>query len=384
MSRPRKAAIVSIVLLGAALLAAPSPAAAQGPSGRDPVRIGVAGPISGGSAAFGLQFKEGVEQAVADINAGGGILGRELTLAIGDDRGDPKDGMAVANRFVGDGVKFVIGHINSGVTIPASDVYQEHGILEITPSATNPQVTDRGLWNVFRTCGRDDQQGEVAGAYILQQFKGQNVAIVHDKTTYGQGLADETRATINRGGMKEVLYEGVNRGDKDFSALVSKIKSSGVALVYWGGLFDTAGMILRQMRDQGVRARMMGGDGLSDDEFAAVAGPGAEGTLMTYSADPRRRPQAQAVLNRFRARNVHPQVYTLYSYAAVEILKQAAEAAKSLDPRKMAEQMKSGMAFKTAIGDLSYDRRGDITRVDYVVYVWKKDAGGKLTYAEMP
>jgi branched-chain amino acid transport system substrate-binding protein len=370
--------------LGAALLAAPSPAAAQGPSGRDPVRIGVAGPISGGSAAFGLQFKEGVEQAVADINAGGGILGRELTLAIGDDRGDPKDGMAVANRFVGDGVKFVIGHFNSGVTIPASDVYQEHGILEITPSATNPQVTDRGLWNVFRTCGRDDQQGEVAGAYILQQFKGQNVAIVHDKTTYGQGLADETRATINRGGMKEVLYEGVNRGDKDFSALVSKIKSSGVALVYWGGLFDTAGMILRQMRDQGVRARMMGGDGLSDDEFAAVAGPGAEGTLMTYSADPRRRPQAQAVLNRFRARNVHPQVYTLYSYAAVEILKQAAEAAKSLDPRKMAEQMKSGMAFKTAIGDLSYDRRGDITRVDYVVYVWKKDAGGKLTYAEMP
>jgi branched-chain amino acid transport system substrate-binding protein len=384
MSRPRKAAIVSIVLLGAALLAAPSPAAAQGPSGRDPVRIGVAGPISGGSAAFGLQFKEGVEQAVADINAGGGILGRELTLVIGDDRGDPKDGMAVANRFVGDGVKFVIGHFNSGVTIPASEVYQEHGILEITPSATNPQVTDRGSWNVFRTCGRDDQQGEVAGAYILQQFKGQNVAIVHDKTTYGQGLADETRATINRGGMKEVLYEGVNRGDKDFSALVSKIKASGAALLYWGGLHDTGAMILRQMRDQGVRVRMMGGDGLSDDEFAAIAGPGAEGTLMTYSADPRRRPQAQAVLSRFRARNVHPQVYTLYSYAAVEILKQAAEAAKSLDPRKMAEQMKSGMTFKTAIGDLSYDRKGDITRVDYVVYVWKKDAGGKLTYAEMP
>jgi branched-chain amino acid transport system substrate-binding protein len=134
MSRPRKAAIVSIVLLGAALLAAPSPAAAQGPSGRDPVRIGVAGPISGGSAAFGLQFKEGVEQAVADINAGGGILGRELTLVIGDDRGDPKDGMAVANRFVGDGVKFVIGHFNSGVTSRASTTSSTSG--RRTPAAS--------------------------------------------------------------------------------------------------------------------------------------------------------------------------------------------------------------------------------------------------------
>jgi branched-chain amino acid transport system substrate-binding protein len=369
--------------LGAALLAAPSPASAQEPSPRDPVRIGVAGPISGGSATYGLQFKEGVEQAVADINGTGGALGHTLAVSIGDDRGDPKDGVAVAHRFVGDGIKFVVGHFNSGVTIPASEVYQEHGILEITPSATNPQITERGMWNVFRTCGRDDQQGEVAGAYILKHFGDQKIAIVHDKTTYGQGLADVTRATINHGGTKEVLYDGINRGDKDFSALVSKIKASGAVLVYWGGLHDTGGMILRQMRDQGVRAQLMGGDGITDDEFAAIAGPGAEGTLMTYSADPRRRPEAQGVLARFRARNVHPQVYTLYSYAAVEVIKQAAEAAKSLDPRQVAEQIKSGMTFKTAIGDLTYDRKGDVTRVDYVVYIWKKDASGKLTSTEV-
>ena len=151
--------------------------------------------------------------------------------------------MSVANKFVGDGVKFVVGHFNSGVTMPASDVYAENGILMITPSATNPKITERNLWNVFRTCGRDDQQGEVAGKYIADKFKGKKVAIVHDKTTYGQGLADETKKAHERkAGIKEVLYEGVNTGEKDFSALVSKIKASGADLVYWGGLHTEGGL----------------------------------------------------------------------------------------------------------------------------------------------
>jgi branched-chain amino acid transport system substrate-binding protein len=349
------------------------------------VKFGVAGPITGGSAAFGAQLKQGVEQAIEDINAAGGILGQKIAVPapIGDDRADPKEGVSVANKFVGEGVKFVIGHFNSGVTIPASEVYQENGILEITPAATNPKVTERGMWNIFRTCGRDDQQGAVAGAYILKNFKGKRIAFVHDKTTYGQGLADVTKATINKGGLKEVLYEGVNVGDKDYSALVSKIKASRADLVYWGGLHDTGGQILRQMRDQGIKAPLMGGDGITDDEFAAIAGPGAEGTLMTYGPDPRNRPEAKAVVAKFRAKNFEPQAYTLYSYAAVEIIKQAAEAAKSLDPKKVAEQMKSGQKFKTVIGEISYDKKGDVTRLDYVVYVWKKDASGKITYTEI-
>jgi branched-chain amino acid transport system substrate-binding protein len=262
-------------------------------------------------------------------------------------------------------------------------VYQENGILQITPASTNPRVTERNMWNVFRTCGRDDQQGSVAGAYILKNFKDKKIAVVHDKTTYGQGLADVTRTTMNKGGMKEVLYEGVNVGDKDYSALVSKVKASGADLIYWGGLYDTGGLILRQLRDQGVRAPLMGGDGITDDEFAAIAGPGAEGTLMTYGPDPRKRPEAKDAVAKFRAKNFEPQAYTLYSYAAVQIIKQAAEAAKSLDPKKVAEQMKSGMKFSTVIGDISYDKKGDITRLDYVMYVWKKNADGKITYVEM-
>jgi branched-chain amino acid transport system substrate-binding protein len=267
--------------------------------------------------------------------------------------------------------------------MPSSEAYAESGILVVTPSATNPKITERGLWNIFRTCGRDDQQGAVAAAYILKSMKGKKIAIVHDKTTYGQGLADETKKAMNKGGVKEVLYEGVNLGEKDFSALVSKIKAAGADLVYWGGLHTEGGLIVRQMRDQGVKAPLMGGDGITSDEFATVGGPGVEGTLMTFPPDPRKRAEAKAVVEKFRAKKFDPEAYTLYSYAAVEVIKQAAEQAKSLDPKKVAEVMHSGKKFKTVIGELGFDKKGDITRPDYVMYVWKKDSSGKITYVEL-
>ena len=242
---------------------------------------------------------------------------------------DPKQGVSVANKFVGEGVKFVIGHFNSGVTIPASEVYQENGIYMITPAATNPKVTERNMWNVFRTCGRDDQQGEVAGKYIADKYKGKKIAVVHDKTTYGQGLADETRKAMAKGGMKEVLYEGINLGEKDLSALVSKIKAAGADLVYWGGLHTEGGLLVRQLRDQGVKAPVMGGDGIASDEFAAIGGPGVEGTLMTFGPDPRKNPAAAEVVKAFSAKNINPEAYTLYAYAAMQVIAAAAADAKS-------------------------------------------------------
>ena len=348
------------------------------------VKFGMAGPITVPSAATGAQMKNGVDQAAEDLNKTGGILGQKIVVQYGDDVSDPKQGVSVANKFAGDGVKFVIGDYNSGVTIPSSEVYQENGILEITPASTNPTVTERKMWNIFRVCGRDDQQGKVAGTYILKHFKGKKIAVVHDKTTYGKGLADETRKTIIAGGMKEVLYEGINTGEKDYSALVSKIKQSGADLVYFGGLYTEGGLIVRQMRDQGVKAPLMGGDGITSDEFASVGGPGVEGTLMTYGPDPRNNPVAKKVVEEFRAKKFEPEAYTLYSYAGVQVIKQAAEAAKSLDPKKVAEKMHSGMKFKTVLGDLAFDKKGDITKLDYVMYIWKKDASGKVTYVECP
>ncbi len=348
------------------------------------VKIGVAGPITGPNAATGAQMKNGVDQAAADINKAGGILGQKITVEYGDDVSDPKQGVSVANDFAADGVKFVVGNYNSGVTIPSSEVYQENGILEITPASTNPTVTERGMWNIFRVCGRDDQQGRVAGDYILKHFKGKRIAFVNDKTTYGKGLADETLKTIKAAGMDAVLYEGINTGEKDYSALVSKIKQSRADLVYFGGLYTEAGLIVRQMRDQGVTAPLMGGDGITSDEFASVGGPGVVGSLMTYGPDPRNRPEAKAVVAEFRAKNFEPEAYTLYSYAAVQIIQQAATAANSLDPKKVADKMHSGMTFKTVIGNISYDKKGDITRLDYVVYRWVKQPDGKITYVELP
>src|SRR6266550_7166517 len=316
----------------------------------DTIKFGIGGPITGSDAAFGAQLKQGAEQAIADINDAGGILGKKISVNVGDDVGDPRQGVSVANNFVAAGVKYVVGHFNSSVTMPASEIYQENGAMQITPASTNPKITERNMWNIFRTCGRDDQQGAVAGDYIAASFKGKKIAIVHDKTTYGQGLADETKKAMTKGGMKEALYEGVNLGEKDFSALVSKIKASGAELVYWGGLHTEGGLVVRQMRDQGVKAPLMGGDGITSDEFATVGGPGVEGTLMTYGPDPHNRPEAKTAVAEFRAKGFEPEAYTLYSYAGVQIIKQAAEAAKSLEPKKVAEQIHSGMHFYTVLG----------------------------------
>jgi branched-chain amino acid transport system substrate-binding protein len=369
-----------IITLGLAL----SFASALAGTAAAQVKVGVAGPITGPNAATGAQMKNGVDQAAADLNKAGGVLGQKFVVEYGDDVSDPKQGVSVANNFVADGVKFVVGHYNSGVTIPASEVYQENGILEITPASTNPTVTERGMWNIFRDCGRDDQQGRVAGDYILKHFKGKRIAFVNDKTTYGKGLADETLKTIKAGGMKDVLNEGINTGEKDYSALVSKIKESGADLVYFGGLYTEAGLIVRQMRDQGVTAPLMGGDGITSDEFASVGGPGVVGTLMTYGPDPRNRPEAKSVVEEFRAKNFEPEAYTLYSYAGLQIIQQAATAAKSLDPKKVAAEMHSGKNFPTVIGNIAYDKKGDITRLDYVVYKWERTPDGKITYVELP
>jgi branched-chain amino acid transport system substrate-binding protein len=346
------------------------------------IKMGVAGPVTGPNAAFGAQLVQGTTQAVEDINKAGGILGQQITLEQGDDVSDPKQGVSVANKFVGDGVKLVVGHFNSGVTIPSSDVYSENGMLVITPSATNPKITDRKMWGVFRTCGRDDQQGMLWAELARDKLKGKKIAVVHDKTTYGKGLADAALDNMHKFGIKEVLYEGVNTGEKDYSAIVSKIKESGADYIMWGGLHTEGGLIIRQMRDQGMKTIMISGDGITDNEFSQIGGPGVEGTLMSFGPDPRNNPSAKDVVAEFKAKNFDPEAYTLYSYAAVQIMKQAAEATKSLDPKKIAEYMHSGKTFHTVIGDIAYDKKGDRTSVDYVWYTWEKGPDGKITYVQ--
>ncbi len=345
------------LLASAAVILLAQPALAE-------FRLGFADPLTGASAAIGAQILNGARQAVEDINAAGGILGEKVVLETQDDAGEPKQAVSVANVLVGDGVKFVIGHQNSGASIPASDVYAEAGALEVTPGSTNPKFTDRGLWNTFRTCGRDDQQGAVAGAYLAENFKGKKVFLVHDKRTYGKGLADEVKKTMNKAGLDEIAYEGINAGEKDYSALVSKIKSSGADAVYFGGVYTEAGLIRRQMSDQGVNALMLGGDAMMSSEFAQLAGPSGEGTMITFSPDPRKNRAAAPVVERFKVENINPEGFTLYAYAAVQVVADAVNAAGKADPKLAAEPLHSGMIVDTVVGPVVYDRKGDIARVD--------------------
>ncbi|MBC8129551.1 MAG: branched-chain amino acid ABC transporter substrate-binding protein [Rhizobiaceae bacterium] len=347
------------------------------------IKIGVAGPITGPNASFGAQLQKGAEQAVADINAAGGINGEMIVLEIGDDVSDPKQGVSVANKFVGDGVQFVVGNFNSGVSIPSSEVYAENGIFQITPASTNPTFTERGLWNTFRTCGRDDQQGVVAGKYISDNFKDKVVAVIHDKTPYGQGLADETKKAMNAAGVTEALYEGINVGDKDFSALISKMKAAKVDVLYYGGLHTEAGLIIRQGADQAFKPVLMSGDGITSDEFASIGGPAVEGTLMTFGPDPRNNPAATAAVEKFRAAGFEPEAYTLYSYAAMQVIAEGVKRAGSVDPQAVAAKLNEGEPVETVIGSLAYNGKGDRKDADYTMYVWKPNAEGKITYSEL-
>ncbi len=324
------------------------------------IAIGMAGPITGQYAAFGEQLKRGAEMAVADLNAAGGVNGEQLALEIGDDACDPKQAVAVANQMVSKGIKFMGGHFCSGSSIPASQVYAEEGIVQITPASTNPAFTESGQWNTHRVCGRDDAQGIVAGNFMAKNFKDKKIAIIDDKTPYGKGLADETRKALNAAGVTEAVNEAYTAGEKDYTALVSKMKDAGVDVVYVGGYHTEGGLILRQMREQGMKALMVSGDAFNTEEFWTITGDAGEGMIFTFAPEPRNNPAAKEVVDKFKAAGYDPEGYTLYSYAAIQAWAQAATATGGTDGKKIAEWLRAGNTFKTVLGDLSLNEKGDI------------------------
>jgi len=332
--------------------------------------VAVVGPITGQYASFGAQMKNGGELAIEDINAAGGVLGKKLDLEFGDDACDPKQAVAVANQMTGNNVALVAGHYCSGSSIPASKVYAEANMVQISPASTNPAFTDnRAGPNIYRVCGRDDQQGGVAGKYIASHFSDKKVAFVHDKTAYGKGLADETKKAMNEAGKQEAMYEAITAGEKDYSALVSKLKQANIDLVYFGGYHTEAGLIIRQMRDQGMNTILMGGDALITQEFWSITGPAGEGTLMTFSPDPRKNPAAAEVVKRFKDKGIEPEGYVLYTYAALQAWKQAAEKAKSIESADVVKAM-NDTEFDTVIGRFKFNEKGDPNLPPYAVYRW--------------
>lgn len=340
--------------------------------------LGLAGPFTGPEAVFGEQMRRGAEMAVADINAAGGVLGQKLTLVQGDDQCDPKQAVAVANNLVEKGVKAVIGHFCSGSSIPASDIYADENIVMISPSATNPALTEAGKKNVFRICGRDDQQGLTAGKFVASHFKGRKIAIVDDKQAYGQGLADEMRKTLNAAGVHEALDDKINAGEKDYSSLVTKLKQASIDVLYYGGLQNEAGLLVRQMRSQDMTTILMGGDGLVTRDFWSITGKAGDGTLMTFPPDPAINPANKDLVARFAKQGSVPEGYTLYTYGAIEAWADAVKTAGTTDSAKVEAALHAGK-LNTVLGPVTFDAKGDVEAPGYLVYQWHDGA-----YAALP
>jgi branched-chain amino acid transport system substrate-binding protein len=315
--------------------------------------------------------------AIADINAKGGVLGQKLQLEVGDDACDPKQAVAVANQMVNKKIAFMHGHWCSSSTIPASEVYLESNILMATVS-TNPKVTDRGLKNIFAIAGRDDQQGQVAGGYLAEKFKGKKIAVVDDKSAYGKGLADEIAKAMEGKGAKPALRESVTAGEKDYSGLITKLKAAGVDVMAYGGYHTEVALILRQAQQAGLNLTVMGGDTMSNTELVTAAGAAANNVIFTFGPDPRKNAAAAPIVKKFRDAKIEPEGYVLYAYAALQLFDQAATKAKSIKYADLEKTIRAN-SFDTVIGTLAFDGKGNGKAPAFVVYQWKD---GKYDYVK--
>jgi branched-chain amino acid transport system substrate-binding protein len=344
----------------------------------DDLVIAVIGPLTGPLAAIGDQFKAGAQTAADAINAKGGVLGRKIRIQLEDDQCDPKQAVSVANRVAGDGVRFVDGHACSGSSIPASAIYAENGVLMMSPASSNPAMTDQAAANgwptIMRLYTRDDAQGAFIGPWIAKQYAGKNVAILHDKSAYGQGIADAVRTTMTSSGLKEIMYDGINAGEKDFSALLTKLKENKVDVVYFGGYHPEAGLMLRQAKDMNFKFQLIMPDSIASPEFWQVAGDAGEGTLFVFPSDPQAKPEAKEAVAKIQATGFKPEGFTLFSYAVVQAIAQGVESANSDDPMKVAEALKSGKPVNTVVGTVTFDEKGDLKNASYDINRW---SGGK-------
>jgi branched-chain amino acid transport system substrate-binding protein len=302
------------------------------------------------------------------------VNGQKLELVIGDDACDPKQATAVANLMVSDKVVFVAGHFCSGSSIPASDVYHEGKVLQISPASTNPKLTEdafkKGNTTIFRTCGRDDVQGTTVGNYILKYHKKARVAILEDKSPYGKGVADETKRVLNKGGLREVMYEAYNDNDKDFTSLINKMKRDKIDMIVLGGYHPAAALIMKQSKEQGLPTQMIGFDSLETTEFYQLGGAATNGVLMSFPPKAEDDPKNAALVKKFRDEKYNPEGYTLFSYAAVKVWADAANKVKSTDPTAVAAALRS-QTYDSALGPLAFDKKGDIKNPVYDIYVWK-------------
>jgi len=350
--------------LALALLAA-SFAACGGGASSGTLRIGVAGPITGDQAKNGEDLEKGTTLAMDDWNARGGVLGRKVELVVRDDEHNPAKAKTVALQLLAEKVEGVIGHFNSSCTEPASEEYVKRGIVMITPASTNPHITERGYATVFRTCGRDDQQGAIGAEFLVKELKARKVFVLDDKTQYGAGLANYFAEAAKAAGV-QVVRDGFASTEMNFEPCINKVKAENPDAWYFGGIYTQVVPLLRQGRERGVKQPLISGDGVFyQKEFIEAAGGAAEGCFVTF---PSMIPPE--FLAKYKARfgaDKEPGPYAIYSYDAADILFGAMQKCGSTDGKKVAGAIRA-QPWEVSSGRLEFDARGDLKSGGYRVW----------------
>ena len=335
--------------------------------------IGLGGPMTGDNATIGNQMRTGVEAAIEDINAHGGVLGDKLTLVVEDDACNAKLAVPVANKLIAEKVDFLVGHFCSAVTVPASSIYADNGTVEITLSS-NPRITEQGFDGLFRIAGRDDRQGKVLADFIAMHHAGQKLALVADRSAYAVGLAAQLRGFLKAQGKAPiVLDQSIDAGTKDFSALVSGFKTASAEVVVYIGYPTEAGLIMQQAGEAGLKAQYISTNNMSNHRVWDIAGKYAEGMAFTFLPAAELLPTAQEVVERMKAKGRRVDGYTLYSYASVQLFAAAMIRGKSTHTAVVADELQKGK-IPTVLGEVSFDEKGDNTLPSWRVYRWSDGA----------
>ena len=291
-------------------------------------------------------------------------------MIVADDYCDGEQAVEAARKLIADGVVFVAGHLCSGAAIPASALYQEAGIVMISPSATNPKLTEQGFGNVFRVVKRDSEQAKLAGDYLAERWADAKIAILHDGTVYGQGLAEATKGQLNGHGVTETRFDQIAPGQPEYTETVSALEAAGIEVLFYGGHPAEAALIARQAHERGYDLQLVGSDNLNTEYFLHVAGPAAKGVRFVAVADARTNEAAAPAVTKFRAEGYEPEGYTLYAYAVIQVWAKAVEKAGTFDAPAVVEALHQN-EFDTVLGRLGFDDKGDVTGIDSLIwYIW--------------
>jgi branched-chain amino acid transport system substrate-binding protein len=383
----------ALALAGCGDKSAPKPAVqAEAPAALE-IKIGSAAPLTVKTPHLGKDNENGVRLALDEANEQKVKIGgkeAKFVLVSVDDQGDPKVGTTVAQKLVDEKVAGVVGHLNSGVTIPASVIYNQAGIPMISGSATNPEVTERGFKGTFRTVGRDDQQGPAIASYLASNNKPKVVAILDDATAYGEGIANEVEKTLKAAHVKVLPREKGTDSTTDWRAILTKLRGHKPDAVFYGGMDQTGGPLIKQGRELGIKAVFAFGDGACTDEMSKLAGPAAEGLLCSQAGIP---PQAadKKFLEAYKKKfNVDPILYAPFTYDSAKILIAAMQKADSADPAKYAPEI-GKISYTGATGKIEFDAKGDRKDAEMTIFTMKSGkiepiavvkAGKTLPYEE--